>query len=211
MLFDTSAEHQPLLDQIGSSEQLMHLDPTMDRRSILAGGLKLSAMTLLASLAVKPALAARNERNVFRTSIYNLHTGDKYSGAYRVGNKYLPEAFEELNYVLRDHRTGEQFPMDPRVLDIVSNVHRLSGSRYPIKIISGYRSSKTNDMLRKASANSGVASTSLHMSGRAMDVRFHDVSSSKVRDIARSVRAGGVGYYAKSDFVHMDSGKVRTW
>ncbi len=180
----------------------------LTRRDVLQGVGALSAAVLLNSLNITPVLASRRD-DVYRISLWNTHTWERFSGVYRVGNRYLPEAFTEINHVLRDHRTGEMFPIDPRVVDIVSVVHRVSGSRYPYKVLSGYRSPKTNAMLHRVSE--GVASKSLHMSGRAIDSRLADVDSSKLRDIAKRLHAGGVGYYPSSDFVHMDSGAFRTW
>lgn len=180
----------------------------LTRRDVLQGVGALSAAVLINSLAVTPVLASRRD-DVYRISLWNTHTWERYSGVYRVGNRYLPDAFSEINHVLRDHRTGESFPIDPRVIDIISVVHRVSGSRYPYKVLSGYRSPKSNAMLHRVSE--GVAKQSLHMSGRAIDARIADVDTSKLRDIAKRLRAGGVGYYPSSDFVHMDSGSYRTW
>jgi uncharacterized protein YcbK (DUF882 family) len=139
----------------------------------------------------------------------NTHTGESFSGVYRVGNKYLPDAFDRINYVLRDFRTGDVFPIDPRLIDIIYTVHQMTRSNKPYEIISGYRSPKTNSMLRRAST--GVAKKSLHMSGQAIDVRIPGFSTERIRDLACSLEAGGVGYYSRSDFVHMDTGDVRVW
>jgi uncharacterized protein YcbK (DUF882 family) len=180
------------------------------RRNVLKGVGAVSAAMLLNSLNVTPVLAAR-QNGVYRISLWNMHTWERYSGVYRVGNRYLPEAFQEINRVLRDFRTGDQFPIDPRVIDITAVVHRASGTQYPYKVLSGYRSPKTNDMLRKASARSGVARQSLHMSGRAIDLKLADVETKKIRDLGIKLRAGGVGFYPSSDFVHLDSGAFRSW
>ena len=142
-------------------------------------------------------------------SFRNLHTGESFSGVYRVGNKYLPDAFEKINYVLRDFRTDDVFPIDPRLIDVMYTVHDLSGSRNGFEIISGYRSPKTNTMLRKSSG--GVAKKSYHMSGQAIDLRIPDFNSQRVRELAKSLNAGGVGYYRSSNFVHLDTGAVRSW
>ena len=99
--------------------------------------------------------------------------------------------------------------MDPRVIDIIYTVHRMTGQNTPFEIISGYRSPKTNAMLR--SNSSGVAKKSLHMEGRAIDLRMEGFSTRRLRDIASNLEAGGVGYYSRSNFVHIDSGDVRTW
>jgi len=146
-----------------------------------------------------------------RISFSNTHTGESFSGVYRVGNKYLPDAFSQINMVMRDFRTGQVYPMDPRVLDIIYSVQRMSGQQKPFQIISGYRSPKTNNMLRGRSRNTGVAKKSLHMKGQAIDLRMDGFSTARLRDLAASLGAGGVGYYRKSNFCHMDCGDVRTW
>jgi uncharacterized protein YcbK (DUF882 family) len=136
-------------------------------------------------------------------------TGESFNGVYRVGNKYLPDAFERISYVLRDFRTGEVFPMDPRVVDIMTVIQRKSGKNAPMNVLSGYRSPKTNARLRNATT--GVAKNSFHMYGQALDMRLPGVSTRKLRNLAMSVKAGGVGYYPKSSFVHVDTGNVRSW
>ncbi|HPQ50488.1 MAG: DUF882 domain-containing protein [Alphaproteobacteria bacterium] len=179
----------------------------LSRRSFLKGGLTLS-MSALISASVKPALAMPSG-GAYNVSFKNSHTGEVFSGVYRVGNKYLPEAFERINYVMRDFRANEVFPMDPRAIDIISAVHRHTGTSHPYSVISGYRSPHTNAMLRSHSR--GVAKRSLHMSGQAIDVRLQDVNAKHIREIATNLKAGGVGYYARQGFVHMDSGEFRTW
>jgi uncharacterized protein YcbK (DUF882 family) len=184
------------------------VNTTMERRGFLSAGLTLSTAAFLSTTLVTPALAANNG-GVYRASFRNAHTGETFDGIYRVGNKYLPEAFERINYVLRDFRENEVFPIDPRVVDIVSVVHRSLDQNEPYSVISGYRSPRTNANLR--SHERGVARRSLHMSGQAIDVRLPGVRARGIRDVATRLHAGGVGYYPRSDFVHMDSGAFRTW
>lgn len=184
------------------------------RRDVLKYGLYAACGSILMpSLTGTAEAAAFKGANIKdgtrRVSFRNTHTGESFSGVYRVGNKYLPDAFDQINYVLRDFRSGDVFPIDPRLIDIIYTVHGLTGVDRPYDVISGYRSPKTNAMLRKAST--GVAKKSLHMSGRAIDVRIPGFSTAGLRDVAKGVQAGGVGYYAKSDFVHMDTGSVRSW
>ncbi|MDY0030061.1 MAG: DUF882 domain-containing protein [Pseudobdellovibrionaceae bacterium] len=179
----------------------------LSRRSFLTGGLTLS-MSALISVSAKPALALPSG-GAYSVAFRNSHTGESFAGVYRVGNKYLPEAFERINYVMRDFRVNEVFPIDPRAIDIISAVHRYTGTTNPYSVISGYRSPKTNAMLRSHSG--GVAKKSLHMSGQAIDVRLEDISPKHVREIAINLKAGGVGYYPRQGFVHMDSGDFRTW
>lgn len=185
------------------------------RRSFLGLGAATLGGVILSSL-VTPAAAANFKSGVIgegarRLAFRNTHTGESFSGVYRVGDKYLPDAFKQINYVLRDFRTDQVYAMDPRVIDIMYTVHRMTGQNKPFQIISGYRSPKTNTMLRGKSRNTGVAKKSLHMKGQAIDLRMEDFSTKRIRDLTASLRAGGVGYYSKSDFVHMDTGDVRTW
>ncbi|MCB9983180.1 MAG: DUF882 domain-containing protein [Rhodospirillales bacterium] len=153
--------------------------------------------------------ASASARNTWRVGFRHAHTGESFNGVYRVDDRYLPEAFERLNYVLRDFRTGEVFPMDPRVVDIISMVQRKASQREPLEILSGYRSPKTNANLRRVST--GVAKNSFHMYGQAIDLHIKGYSTRNLRKIAMDLRAGGVGYYPKSDFIHVDTGTVRSW
>ena len=180
---------------------------TIDRREILKLGLAGTLATIVPLGFSSEAQASRG--NTWRVAFKQAHTGESFNGVYRVGGKYLPEAFERLNYILRDFRTGEVFPMDPRVIDILAMVQKKAGQRQPIEILSAYRSPKTNAGLRKNS--SGVAKNSFHMYGQALDLHIKGYSTSRLRSIAKSLRAGGVGYYPKSDFIHVDTGTVRSW
>ena len=180
----------------------------MERRGCLKAGLTLSTAAVLSAMTVKPALALP-EGGAYSVSFRNEHTNETFSGVYRVGNKYLPQAFERINYVLRDFRQNEIFPIDPRAIDIVAIVHKATGSPEPYSLLSGYRSPKTNAMLRNEGG--GVAKHSLHMAGQAIDVRMHNISTKRIHDLATKLHAGGVGYYSRSNFVHMDSGSFRTW
>lgn len=145
----------------------------------------------------------------WHVSLKHAHTGEHFNGVYRVGDTYLPEAFERINYILRDFRTAEAFPMDPRVIDVASIIQKRSACREPIQILSAYRSPKTNASLRKVST--GVAKNSYHMYGQALDIRVPGCTTNSLCKLAKKVRAGGVGYYPKSGFVHVDTGPVRYW
>ena len=186
---------------------------SVSRRKFLGFG-ALAAGTLAASSIVNPASAAifsRSDRfeGARRIAFRNSHTGEIFSGVYRVGDKYLPDAFERINIVLRDFRSNELFPIDPRVMDIIYSVHNMTKRDEPYEILSGYRCPKTNAGLR--SHGEGVAKNSLHMTGQAIDLRLPGFETKQIRQLAISLKAGGVGYYPKSDFVHMDTGDVRTW
>ncbi len=181
---------------------------SLSRRDILKGGAALLIAGMMPVLTVRRANAA-GYAMTGSVTFHNPHTGEHFAGIYRQGDTYLPDAFERINHVLRDFRTGEAFPMDPHVLDIVSIIQTRMGTGKPIEVISGYRSPKTNAMLREASTR--VAKNSMHMYGKAMDIRQDGYSSARMRDIARSLQGGGVGYYRRSDFVHVDTGQIRHW
>ena len=142
-------------------------------------------------------------------SLHNLHTGESLKAVYFEQGRYLPDALAEVNRVLRDFRTGDQHMMDPRLLDLLSQVHGRIDSARPFQVISGYRSPKTNAMLHEHSH--GVANQSLHMQGMAIDVRVEGVQLKHLHDAALGLGKGGVGFYPVSDFVHVDVGRVRRW
>ncbi len=186
---------------------------SVSRRKFLGFG-ALAAGTLAASSVINPVSAAAfSKGSTFdgarRISFRNTHTGEIFSGVYRVGDKYLPDAFDRINIVMRDFRSNELFPIDPRVIDIIYSVHELTRQTEPYEVLSGYRCPKTNAGLR--SHGEGVAKNSLHMTGQAVDLRLPGFDTKQIRNLAISLKAGGVGYYPKSDFVHMDTGDVRTW
>ena len=142
-------------------------------------------------------------------TLKNVHTPEILDVVYRRGDEYLPDALAQAEAVLRDYRTGERHPIDPHLLDIHYEVAQSIGVEPVFSVISGYRSPQTNAMLHERSA--GVASHSLHMEGRAIDVRLTDVNCADLADKALQLKRGGVGYYRQSDFVHLDTGRVRTW
>lgn len=197
------------LDNITSPEELTGGNlQKLDRRSLLKMGLVGILASVVPLLPSASALAA-GKKSAWRVSMRHQHTGETFSGVYRVGDQYLPDAFERLNYVLRDFRTGEAFPMDPRAIDIVSILQARTKTGRPFDVLSGYRSPKTNAMLRHVSG--GVAKNSLHMYGQAIDIRMPGFSTKKLIGMARGLKAGGVGYYPRSDFMHVDTGIVRSW
>jgi len=201
MLDDKTVIERPE-DFLGGSLQ------RIDRRRLLKLGLA-GILGSVVPLIPVSKVGAASPYSPWRISFRHGHTGESFSGVYRVGDKYLPEAFERINYVLRDFRTRDVFPMDPRVIDLISMIHEKTGAKEPLEILSGYRSPKTNAMLRRAST--GVAKNSYHMYGQAIDIRIPRYSTRKLRQVAVKMRAGGVGYYPRSDFVHVDTGKVRSW
>ncbi len=175
--------------------------------AMLAGGA--AAVSAIPASAAMLSQKGAEFEGARRISFRNSHTGEIFSGVYRVGDKYLPDAFDKINIVMRDFRSNELFPIDPRVIDIIYTVHQMTRQSEPYEILSGYRCPKTNKGLR--SNSEGVAKNSLHMTGQAVDLRLPGFDTKQIRNMAISLKAGGVGYYARSNFVHMDSGDVRTW
>jgi len=154
--------------------------------------------------------AVRAPRISERTlSLYNLHTGESLKTAYWVEGEYLTEALKEINNILRDHRTQEIRPIDPGLLDLLHSLHSTVESKEMLHIISGYRSPATNTHLRENST--GIAKNSLHLEGKAADIRLPGYDLAALRRIAVALKGGGVGYYPGSDFIHMDVGRVRYW
>ena len=139
----------------------------------------------------------------------HLHTGERLTVEYFTRGAYLPDALDSIDRLLRDFRTNEIHPIDRNLLDLLHLLNTATGSSRPFQVISGYRSPATNQLLRARSE--GVAARSLHMDGRAIDIRVGDVPLVQLRDAARALRGGGVGYYPASDFVHVDTGRVRIW
>ncbi|HEX5325550.1 MAG TPA: DUF882 domain-containing protein [Acetobacteraceae bacterium] len=142
-------------------------------------------------------------------SLYNTHTGEWVRTVYWADGHYIREAVRDINWVLRDHHSNEVRPMNAGVLDVLGMLRRRLECRDPFLVISGYRSPATNYQMHLHSR--GVASNSYHIKGMAIDLRCEDRDLSRVRAAALSLRCGGVGYYPRSDFVHVDCGPVRHW
>ena len=179
----------------------------LSRRQCLKLGL---ASIVGATMVPKPLLALNRSVNVKQLSFYNTHTGEKtYNIPFWVNGEYIHDAFENINHVLRDHRTNQVTDMDPYLLDQLHALQTRLDKQEVFHIISGYRSQKTNDMLRGKSKK--VAKKSFHTRGKAIDIRLPGVETKTLRNAAMSLKAGGVGFYSKSRFVHMDTGPVRSW
>jgi uncharacterized protein YcbK (DUF882 family) len=142
-------------------------------------------------------------------ALVNTHTRERIELVYAVGPSYVPDALTALNRFLRDHYSGDVAPIDPQLFDLLHQVKSLVGGTPVFEVISGYRSAATNETLR-TTRGGGVARHSLHMEGRAIDVRLAGVALGDLRDAAASLKAGGVGYYP-GQFVHIDTGRVRRW
>ena len=172
----------------------------------------LSVLLLLASPVItgstSPANSSLGEDRHLR--LYHTHTGERIDIVFKHGATFVPEAEAQLDYFLRDHRTGEVKHYDAHLFDILADLTGAVGHpSAEIEIICGYRSSWSNEFLR--SRSSGVAKNSLHMQAHAIDIRIHGVSTLALRDAALALHQGGVGYYPRSGFVHVDTGRVRTW
>ena len=155
---------------------------------------------------------ASNARQRFTLHLHHLHTGETLDIVYKIGDVYIPGAIEKLNYFLRDHRTNDVSHYDPREFDLLHSVMtKLGKPEGVIEIVCGYRTPWSNNFLRTRSADTGVAKNSQHTQAKAIDIRVPGVTTSKLRDIVLSFKAGGVGYYPISQFVHVDVGPVRHW
>ncbi len=156
------------------------------------------------------AFSPASTQEARRLSFNHLHTHERTALVYALGNDFVPTALTQLNHFLRDHYTQEVGQMDPELYHLLHRVRRELGTELPFHVISGYRSPHTNETLR-TTRGGGVAKRSLHMDGKAIDVRLPGVTLTDLRDAALSLKAGGVGYYAQDDFVHIDTGRVRSW
>jgi len=156
-----------------------------------------------------PGLSAASASDVRRVVLHNLHTGDTFNDVYFERGAYVPDALAEAQRVLRDWRSGDEHFMDPGLFDILHNISGKLETDRSFQIISGYRSPKSNAAMHARSA--GVASNSQHTYGKALDIRVQGVELSNLHKAALSLKAGGVGYYPVSNFVHVDVARVRTW
>ena len=183
----------------------LHPEPLHSRRNFTRalGGLLAAPALMLSRHAPASGKPARTLR------FAHTHTGEKLVITYTAGDRYVPSALTEINRFLRDFRTGDVHPIDPHLLDQLHMLTVLTASPAPFEVISGYRSPATNSSLRARSG--GVASHSLLLDGRAIDIRLPDVALADLHQAAISLRAGGVGFYPGSNFVHVDTGRVRRW
>ncbi|OAN44695.1 hypothetical protein A6A04_07665 [Paramagnetospirillum marisnigri] len=175
------------------------------RRGFLTLGLG-AAATLLVPAQAEAAARRLPERSLH---LYNTHTGESLKTVYWAEGQYQTKTIAQISRFLRDHRSGQVHPIDPRLLDVMASVQRKVGAKGAIHIISGYRSPSTNAIL--ASYSDGVATHSLHTVGKAVDIRLPGHQTRHVGKAAKILKAGGVGIYPDSDFVHIDTGKFRTW
>jgi len=180
-------------------------DPSrLSRRQLLTAGVAACA-TLVLPRSVCAALRPP-ERAL---SLHNLHTGERLSLTLRDGCPCPPPTMAAVDHLLRDHRNGEVHPIDPTLLDLLGDLQGHLGVAGCFQVISGYRSPATNARLRRAGHH--VARHSLHMEGKAIDIRLPGCDLPRLHAAARALRRGGVGYYPRSNFVHVDTGRVRHW
>lgn len=168
--------------------------------------LKTSVAGFVLAAAPLTSVWATSERSL---SLHNLHTGEQFNQPYWIGGDYLPDSLSAINKVLRDHRSGEVYPIDPALLDLLSALQSRVGSSGGYEVISGYRSPASNAML--GSKSSGVARRSQHMVGKAIDVRLPGTELMQLHGAAKAIKSGGVGLYTGSNFIHVDTGRVRYW
>ncbi len=183
----------------------------LGRRAFLGFGAAAAAAALLPGRA-EAAAAAAAKAPVRALSFLHTHTGERLKVEYCWRGSYQPDALHEINRLLRDFRVNEVKPIDPKLLDLLHELGGTLETDQPFHVISGYRSPQTNKMLQaRGGSHSGVASGSLHQVGKAIDIRLPGVTLDHLRGAARSLRLGGVGYYPSSNFVHVDTGRVRYW
>lgn len=179
----------------------------LSRRLFLQRSAKLAIVGAALPL-VRPATASVPQMRSL--AFDHTHTGEQLSVVYANGGRYLPEALKRLDHFMRDHYSGEVGRMDPTLFDLLFRLKKTLGTGEPFHVISGYRCPETNSNLRKTRGG-GVARRSLHMDGKALDIRIPGTPLADLRDAALSLRAGGVGFYPRDQFVHVDTGRVRSW
>jgi len=180
----------------------------IDRRHFLKIGFSIIISQILPAYALgNPHPLLEKER---RICIYNLHTKEHIDVIYYKGGKYLEEAFRQINHIFRDHYTGRIREIDRRLIDFLYAIHKRLNAEEPFYLISGYRTKWTNEMLRRR-YHGIVAKRSLHIFGKAADIRLPEHRLKQVRRVAYELKMGGVGYYPGKNFIHVDVGSVRFW
>jgi uncharacterized protein YcbK (DUF882 family) len=180
-------------------------ETSLSRRSLIGRGSLALAAALLAPRRLHAALVPER-----RLRLCHTHTGERVDVVFKRGGEWVDDGIAALNHNLRDFRRNEVHPYDPGVFDILADLQEKAGRpNAEYQVICGYRTPTTNEMLR--SRTTGVAERSLHMAARAIDVRLPGVATDRLRDTALAMRRGGVGYYRASDFIHVDTGRVRRW
>jgi uncharacterized protein YcbK (DUF882 family) len=180
--------------------------PTLSRRSFL---LKSTQLVLGLGVVSVPAISYAKVLDKRSLSFFHTRTQQELTLTYASGKAYDRKALTQINQFLRDYQTGQVHVIDPKLLDILWAVQGEMGRKGVYEVISGYRSPRTNKGLMRSSC--GVASHSLHMKGQAIDIQFSGANIDQIHQCAMAMQSGGVGYYPKAGFVHLDSGEYRTW
>ncbi len=183
-------------------------ESAVTRRGLLGVGASALAVAAAPSWAAAPALLT-GKGDIRKVNFYSKRLGESVNAVYWIEGEYIPEVMAEISHVLRDWREGVAINYDHRAIDVLAASHSLLETSEPYEIISGYRSRRTNDMLRRR--NRGVAKDSYHTKGMAVDVKMKSRTVGQMFRAASACSAGGVGRYSRSNFVHMDCGPVRTW
>jgi uncharacterized protein YcbK (DUF882 family) len=182
---------------------------SLSRRQVL----RLGGLAVLAWAVPSSARAAFEKISADaapkQVSLFNIHTGEELESVFWEAGEYRPDELRRIDYILRDPLTGETKEMDVRLVDLLYRLRQNLAAPNAFHIVCGYRSPQTNAALRRR--NPGVAAHSLHMTGQAVDIRLPGVPLAALHRAALALKAGGVGYYPQSDFVHVDVGPVRTW
>jgi uncharacterized protein YcbK (DUF882 family) len=177
------------------------------RRGFLRTSARIMLSGVMLPFATRALASLPNARSL---AFRHTHTGEHLSIVYAVDDRYLPGALTALNHFLRDHYSGQVGTIDPQLFDLLFRLQRELGCSEPYHVISGYRCPETNATL-KATRGGGVARHSLHMDGKAIDIRLPGVPLDDLREAAIGLKQGGVGYYPLEQFVHVDTGRVRYW
>lgn len=178
-----------------------------NRRDIIKIGLGALAGSMLPLETMAAVLKKTDTKRTI--SLHNIHTNEDLTICYCDNGRYLPQSLEKINHILRDHRTNRVKAIDTELIDILYTINKRIRPTGPFSIISGYRCPATNEMLRRST--SGVAKKSFHTKGMAIDIRLPGYNTRRLRDLCIEMKTGGVGYYSRSDFVHVDVGPVRCW
>lgn len=191
----------------------MHDSRQISRRLFLGLGAAAAAGALFPSKAMAGELGANTGMALDRSlAFHHTHTGEHLVTSYCSAGEYVSAALDDVNHLLRDFRVNAVKPIDPNLLDLLFQLNTRLGTDEPFHVISGYRTAETNAMLQeRGGGHSGVATHSLHIEGKAIDIRVPGIRLEHLRDTARALQLGGVGYYPASNFVHVDTGRVRHW
>lgn len=183
-------------------------------RMLLAGSVGLITPSLgqskpLSKTNLTPILPPQPIEHEKNLSMYNLHTGEKLVTTFWQDGQYIQESLQDINYFLRDFRQNEVRMIDPELIELIYTVYQTVDSKQDFHVVSGYRSPKTNEALRRRGVK--AAKRSMHLQGKAIDFYLPDRKLSDIRKAASQQKVGGVGYYPQSNFVHLDTGKIRYW